>query len=573
MNKARIFASLLFAAVLTGSVADTADACTNILVTKGASKSGSTMISYSADSHTLYGELYQWPAATYTPGAMLKVYEWDTGKFMGEIPQVEKTYSVVGNMNEHQLLIGESTWGGLAELRDTTGIVDYGSLIYITLQRAKTAREAIGVMTRLVEDYGYASGGESFSIADGNEVWLMEMIAKGTKMVKGQGADKGKMINANKGAVWVAIRIPDGMISAHANHARITQIPFDDKENCLYSKDVVEFARQQGLYSGSDADFDFSKVYNPFDFSGMRGCEGRVWSVFNQVTDGMGKYEDHIQGKNPENRLPLWVKPKEKLTVKNVADFMRDHYEGTVLCMTNDLGAGPFDLPYRWRPMTFKVGENEYYNERAIATQQTGWWYVGESRSWLPDPIGGVLWFGVDDADSSPLTPIYCGSTEVPHVFASGNGHMTQYSPTSMFWLVNRVTNFAYSRYSHIHPDVERALNRWEQRCFEEQPAIDAAAMILYKQNPERAVEFLTDYSVNTAQKLFQVWSDLDQYLLVKYIDGNIKKEDSEGVFTDNGQGVHIPASPHFPGYSENWKKMVADDTGDHLKVVQPAAK
>ncbi len=366
------------------------DACTNILVTRGASKTGSTMVSYSADSHTLYGELYFRPAADYAPGAMMTVREWDTGRILGQIPQVAHTYSVVGNMNEHQLLIGESTWGGLPQLVDTTGIMDYGSLIYTALQRAKTARQAIGVMTDLVEKYGYASSGESFSIADGTEVWILELVGKGTRLVAGKGADKGRMVNADRGAVWVAIRIPDGMVSAHANQARITRIPFGDKENCLYSKDVVSFARKAGLYTGSDADFDFSATYNPLEFSAMRGCEGRVWSVFRQITDGMEKYEDHILGQNPANRLPLYVKPNDKLTVKEVAEFMRNHYENSVLTMTEDPGAGPFKLPYRWRPMTWKVDSVEYYNERAIATQQTGWWYVGESRRWLPDAIGGA---------------------------------------------------------------------------------------------------------------------------------------------------------------------------------------
>lgn len=559
MKKPQILAALLLVPAL---LLQPAAACTNVLVTKGASKTGSTMISYSADSHSLYGELYFLPAADHAPGAMRTVIEWDTGKTLGEIPEVAHTYSVVGNMNEHQLLIGESTWGGLKELRDPDGIIDYGSLIYITLQRAKTAREAVDVMTQLVADYGYCSGGESFSIADGNEVWLLEMISKGSKIVNGK--------NANKGAVWVAMRVPDGMICAHANHARITTFPLNDPENCIYSADIFDFVKEAGLYKGKNENFDFSGTFDPFDFSGMRGCEGRVWAVYNRFAPGMDKYIDHITGKNPKNRLPLWVKPTEKLSLADVAEIMRDHYEGTVLDMTKDLGAGPFEVPYRWRPMTWKVGDKEYYNERAIATQQTGWWYVGESRAWLPASIGGVLWFGVDDAAGSPLTPIYCCTTTIPESLAPGNGHMTQYSETSMFWVVNRVTNFAYSRYSHIQPDIKRAMDRFESRCYAEQPAIDAAAEMLYKQNPQLAKDFLNDYSVNTAQRLFKTWVDLDRYLLVKYIDGNTKKEDSEGVFTDNGQGRNIPASPDFPGYSDRWKEMVAGDTGEHLIVTQP---
>lgn len=554
-----ITASLIAAA----TVAQSAMACTNILVTRGASLTGSTMVSYSADSHSLYGALYYRPAATYPAGTMVDVREWDSGKILGQIPQAEQTYSVVGNMNEHQLLIGESTWGGLEELRDPDAIIDYGSLMYIALQRAKTAREAIDVMVNLVKDYGYYSGGESISIADPNEVWVLEIISKGSKIVDGK--------NVNKGAVWVARRLPDGVISAHANQARITTFPLNDPENCLYATDVISFAREAGLYKGKDKDFDFAKIYNPFDFSGMRGCEARVWSVFRQVTDGMDKYLDHVTGQNPDNRLPLWVTPKEKVSLNQVADFMRNHFEGTPLDMTCDLGAGGHKLPYRWRPMTFKVGDDEFTNERAVATQQTGWWYVGECRSWLPDPVGGVLWFGTDDAATSPLTPIYCGSTRVAPSLAEGNGHMTKYSSTSMFWIQNRVTNFAYMRYDMISKDVRRAMDRFNERCMEEQPAIDMAAKMLYEKNPAAAVDFVTDYSVNTAQRLFDTWVALDQYLLVKYMDGNVKKESSEGVFIDNGNGHNIPVGPSFPGYSEEWKEMVKQSAGPRLKVVQPA--
>ncbi len=536
-------------------------ACTNVLVTRGASKSGSTMVSYSADSHTLYGALYSYPAADHPAGAMRKIYEWDTGKYLGQIPEVAHTYSVVGNMNEHQVLIGESTWGGIERLVDTTAVMDYGSLMYVALQRAKTAREALDVMIDLVTRYGYASSGESISIADPTEVWILEIIGKGTKMVKGQ--------NVNKGAVWAAVRLPDGAVSAHANQSRITSIPTGDP-NYLCSRDVISFARAEGLFNGKDEEFSFSEVYNPFDFSGMRGCEARVWSVFRQIAPGMDQYLDYALGKNPKNRMPLWVFPDRKLDVSDVAAFMRNHYEGTPLNMTSDPGAGGNLLPYRWRPMTFKVDGDEFTNERAIATQQTGWWYVGECRSWLPDPVGGVLWFGVDDADSSPLTPFYCGINRVPWAYDSRNGHMTQYSSTSMFWAVNRVTNFGYLRYNHIHPDIKRAMDRYEQARMGEQTAIDQVAATLYKQDPARAIEFLTDYCVNSAQGLFQSWVELDHYLLVKFIDGNTKKESSEGVFIDNGNGANIPVSPLFPGYSDAWKEDVKQHTGEHLRVVQP---
>ncbi|MDR2936711.1 MAG: C69 family dipeptidase, partial [Rikenellaceae bacterium] len=503
-------------------------ACTNVLVTKGASKTGSTMISYSADSHQLYGELYYKPAAKYAPGTMMDVREWDSGRYLGQIAQVARTYSTVGNMNEYQLAIGETTYGGREGLVDTTGLMDYGSLIYIALQRAKTAREAIAVMTGLVEQYGYYSSGESFSIADPSEVWILELIGKGTKMLNGQ--------NANKGAVWVAVRIPDGYISAHANQARITTFPLNDPQNCLYSKDVISFAREMGFYKGADKDFSFSDTYAPLTFSAMRGCEARVWSVFNKVTPGMDKYIDYAMGHNPGNRMPLWVKPQEKLSVGDVMNFMRDHYEDTPMDMRNDIGAGGHNNPYRWRPMQWEVDGKEYVNERAIATQQTGFWFVTESRGWLPDMIGGLNWFGVDDAGTSCLTPIYSSANRVPLCFKEGNGDMLTYSPTSAFWLFNRVTNFAYMRYGMISADILKVVKGFTDECLTEIPAVDAAAKILYDKDPELARNFLTNYSVQRADRLFETWDALDKYLLVKYMDGNVKLEGPEGfLYNDLG--------------------------------------
>lgn len=559
--KKTLFTVCFAATVWLSASYNAANACTNMLVTKGASKTGSTMVSYTADSHTLYGALYFRPAATYPAGTMRQVREWDTGKILGEIPEVSHTYSVVGNMNEHQLLIGESTWGGLPELRDTTGLIDYGSLMYITLQRCKTAREAVEYMGWLTDTYGYYSSGESISVADPNEVWYFEIIGKGTKMKDGH--------NVNKGALWVALRVPDGMISAHANQARITTFPLNDPENCLYAKDVISFAKEAGLYKGSDKDFSYSDTYNPLNFGSMRACEARVWSIFRRSADNMEQYEDYALGYNAENRMPLWVKPNRKLSVKDVAELMRDHYQGTKIDMTQDLGAGGHKLPYRWRPMEFQVDGVSYVNERAISTQQTGWWYVGECRSWLPDPVGGVLWFGTDDTATSPLTPIYCGSTRIPECLAEGNGHMTKYSETAMFWIQQRVTNFTYLRYDYIFRDVKRAMDRFENRCLDEQPAVDVAAKMLYEKSPELAVNFITDYSVNTAQALFKQWKELDSYLLVKYIDGNIKRETAEGVFIDNGNNYNIPTSPTQPGYSEKWKRYVAEDAGEILKVLK----
>ena len=398
-----ILTALAFAVAGVGS----ALACTNFIVTKGASTDGSIMVSYAADSHQLYGCLYKHTPVKH-PAALLQVYEWDTGKYLGEIPEVAKTYATIGNMNEHSLIIGETTYGGRSELADANGIMDYGSLIYIALQRAKTAREAINVIAGLAADYGYASSGESFSIADRDEAWIMELIGKG---------------KFGKGIVWVARRIPDGYVSGHANQARITTFPKNDPENCLYSDDVISFARERGYFNGTDEEFSFCDAYAPLDFSAMRGCEARVWSFFRTVADDMDRYVDYAMGHNPANRMPLWVKPRTKVSPKTVFDAMRDHYEGTPMDMTTDIGAGGSHCPYRWRPMGFEVDGTEYVNERATATQQTGFWFVAQARPQLPDDMG-ILWFGVDDAATSCLTPIYCSATEVPECLNENNGSM-----------------------------------------------------------------------------------------------------------------------------------------------------
>lgn len=541
--------------------------CTNVIITKGASKDGSVMVSYSADSHILYGELYYHKGANFAPGTMLKVYEWDTGKYMGEIKQVPKTYTTVGNMNEHQVVITETTYGGREGLEDTTGIVDYGSLIYITLQRAKSAREAINVMTSLVKEYGYFSSGESFSIIDKDEAWILEMIGKGTKIVNGK--------NVNKGAVWVAIRIPDGYISGHANHARITQFPLNDPENCLYAPDVISFARQMGFYSGEDKDFSFSDVYAPLDFGSLRGCEARVWSAFNNLGKGfIGEkpssfFLDYAMGYNAKNRMPLYVKPIEKVSLKDLANVMRDHYEGTPMDMTKDAGAGGNVLPYRWRPMTFKVDGVSYTNERAIATQQTGFWMIGQSRNWLPDEVGGIFWFGVDDASTSVLTPVYSSTLLVPKCFEVGNGNMTTYSSTSAFWLFNRISNFAYLLYDRVAPVARAQADKFEIESMAQIANVDKAAMEAYKVSPLKAREVVTKYTVDRAAEMFSKWNSLEEYLLVKFMDGNIKKEGPDGKFLDNGNGKNIPPSPLQPGYSESWKREVVKSAGEKLKVVE----
>ncbi len=523
------------------------NACTNFLITKGATKDGSCMITYAADSHVLYGELYFWSAADHPAGSMLDIYDWDSGKYLGKIKQVPHTYSVVGNMNEHQLAIGETTYGGRKELRDSKGIMDYGSLIYTTLQRAKTAREAIKVMTDLVAEYGYASSGESFSICDPNEVWILEMISKG---------------EGNKGAVWVARRVPDGYVSGHANQARITTFPLNDPSNCIYSKDVISFARQKGYFKGKDKDFSFADAYAPISFGGLRFCDARVWAGFNKIAKGMGKYEKYARGESLKNRLPLWIKPDKKLSVQDVMDLMRDHYEGTSLDMTKDPGAGPFGNPYRWRPLTWEADGAEYCNERAVATQQTGFSFVAQSRSFLPDPIGGILWFGVDDAASTVYTPIYCGVTTTPENYAVGNGAIMEYSPTAAFWIFNMVSNFAYTRYNAIHPEIEALQKKLENKYVTYTKAIDNAAAQLYKADKNLAVEYVTDFSLNQAKNTFDQWKKLYEYLFVKYVDGNIK---TKKAVPSNHK--YIAPDVKQPGYGNEWYKRIATETGDKLKV------
>lgn len=563
--------AILLAIVLSGLMSvQTSMACTNYIVTKGASKTGSVMITYSADSHVLYGELYYWPARDYPEGALLDVYEWDTGRYLGKIRQVSHTYSVVGNMNEHQLAIGETTYGGLDGLVDPDGIMDYGSLIYITLQRAKNAREAIKVLSELLSEYGYASSGESFSISDPNEAWIFEMIGKG----------KG-----NKGAVWVARLIPDGYVSGHANQARIQTFPiatgkktsnaitskdlrriFDPAVECVYAFDVVDFARSKNLFTGKDQDFSFSDTYNPITFDGARFCDMRVWSFFRAVNEEMEQYKNYAAGHDLSKRMPLWVKPNRKLSNYDLMNFMRDHLEGTEFDMRKDIGAGPFGLPYRWRPLTWKAegDQNSYCNERATATQQTGFVFVAESRNWLPDPIGGIFWFGVDDASTTVFNPIYCGILEVPECFKVGNGNMVTYSPTSAFWLFNQVANQCYSRYDMMSADAIKLQKELETGFISETAKIDDEAKKLFEKDVWKAREYLTDYSVKTSMNTFSQWKKLSEYLLVKYIDGNVKKEkDGRFMVTDDG----YPAGPGQPGYDNKWKKSVIQDTGSKLLV------
>ena len=575
---------LLWAAIIAGSLES--EACTNVIVTRGASTDGSNMVSYAADSHQLYGELYFAPAAVWNPGDMRRINEWDTGKYLGEIPQAGRTYQRVGNMNTHQLLIAETTYGGRPELEDPKGIMDYGSLIYVALERARTAREAIDVIVDLANTYGYYSSGESFSIADKNEVWVMDLIGKGPD---------------NKGIVWVARRVPDGYICAHANQARISTFPLDDPQNCLYAPDVITFAREKGYFSGEDKDFSFCDAYAPLDFSGMRACEARAWAAFNILCDGKFTFIDengqevtrnaydyieYAMGYDKTKRFPLFVKPSRKLSVKDVADVMRDHYEGTPMDMTVDIGAGGNALPYRWRPMGFEHDGKKYINERAIATQQTGFWFVGQVRKDYPDQIGAVNWFGCDDAATSYLTPIYVSTYDVPECFRVGNGNMITYSPTSAFWMTNRVANACYKAYNIMFPTVDAEIDSWEAEMMEAVAKADKEALALYKAAetmPRRQLarndkarktadrfadvrRYLTDFSVSNAQKIFDRWVTLEQLLLVKYIDGNVKAQNPDGSFVTNGHTDCIPAKISQPGYTDKWKAAVAVDYGRILE-------
>ena len=537
------------------------DACTNVIVTPGASADGSSMVSYAADSHGLFGELYFRPAARFRAGTALAIREWDTGRPLGSIDQVARTWQTVGNINERQLIIGETTWGGREEQADPAGIMDYGSLIYITLQRASTAREAIQTIVDLAGRYGYPSEGETFSIADPKEAWVMDLVGKGA---------------GQKGIVWVARRIPDGYICAHANQARITRFPLDDPENCLYAPDVISFAREQGWYEGEDKDFSFRDVYNPLDFGGARACDARAWSAFNILGKGTFTYEedgrevsrpaadwlDYAMGYDLQGEMPLWIKPAAKVGVADVAYVMRDHYEGTPMDMTQDIGAGGNGLPYRWRPMSFEWEGKRYTNERAIATQQTGFWFVAQARAWLPDEVGALIWFGCDDAATSYLTPIYASTKAVPECLREGNGDMLHYSPTSQFWMCNRVANACYKMYDRMAPVARAAAEGFERDQLERGiPEMDAKLSKLVERGRIRkARKLMTKYTVETAQTQFAAWTKLEELLLVKFIDGNIKAQAADGSFLHTEHGPGFPDKLEYGGYNDIWKAAVARD-------------
>ena len=519
-------------------------ACTNFLVGKDASVDGSTMVSYAADSYALYGFLHYVPAADHAEGAVREVKDWDTGKPLCTIPQVAHTYNVVGNMNEHQLTIGETTWGGRPELESGEGI-DYGSLIYIALERCKTAREAIKCMTDLVAEYGYASSGETFSIADPNEVWLMELIGKG---------------KAEKGAVWVATRVPDDCIAAHANQARFTTINFKDKENWMWSKDVVKFARKQGYYTGKkDEDFNFQEAYAPYDFSGLYVCEARVWSFFRKFSNDMDKYFDFASGKTfvetggkyAGERMPLYIKPNHKVSVQELKNCMRDQYEGTPLDITQGPDAGPWNSKLRYGSLGFKLDSVQYWFERPIATQQTAWSFVAQMRGYESAKAGGIFWFGVDDAASTVYVPMYSTITEVPECFKEGNGDMYNYSPTSAWWTYNIVANWAYTKYSAMMPDIKKVQAAWEDKFNSQVAAIDAQVANM---DAAQAAEFLTKYSCAQAQESTAAWEDLGIYLFVKYLDGQERKE-KDGQFLRNAYGE--PEGPNRKPYPTEFLRSI----------------
>ncbi|MDE5957734.1 MAG: C69 family dipeptidase [Muribaculaceae bacterium] len=543
-------AFLIAAAILAPTGAE---ACTNLIAGKKASADGSVMVTYAADSHNLYGMLTHTPAADHPKGAMRKVVEWDTNKPLGEIPQPAHTYNVVGNMNEHQVCIAESTWGGHNELTDTTGtaVIDYGSLMQIALERSRTAREAIDVMTDLVSKYGYASSGESFSIADKEEVWVMEMIGKG----------------AEKGAVWIAVRIPDDAISGHANEPRIRKVNLKDKENVKYAKDMISFARKRGYFTGKDEDFSFADAFSSHSADTRRGCDGRVWTYFRRYTPEAEQYFAWVNADSNEP-MPLYFIPEKKVDLAGMQDAMRDLFQGTPYDMTGDVGAGPNHVPYRWRPMSFEVDGKEYTHERAIATQQTGWSFVSQSRNWLPDAVGGVLWFGTDDTNTTVYMPFYCSMTEIPVELQHGD--INNFDMKSNFWMNNWVANQAYHRYDLMIPDIRKVQSALEKEFIASRPAREAELKALAEAgNMEALTANVNAEGAKLARQATDAYRDLAQFLLVRYMDGNMKKTDDNGKFLNNEYG--LPLYPDFPGYDKAYYERIVKETGDHFLI--PADK
>lgn len=532
-----------------------AQACTSFLVGKNASADGSAFITYNQDDYGMFGRLHYLPAAQHAKGEMRKIYDGDTNHYHGEIAEAPYTYAVMGYINEHQVGITETTFGGRSELEDPKGIIDYVSLMTIALQRSKTAREAIRVMTSLVQEYGYASEGESFSIADPNEVWILEMIGKGPQ---------------EKGAVWVAIRIPDDCIACHANQSRIHQFNMKDKKNVMYAKDVITFARKKGYFTGKDADFSFADAYAPADFSAIRFCETRVWSFYNKWVNGMEQYLDYVDGKHigQAKPMPLYFKPKQKLSLQDVMSSMRDHYEGTPFDITKDVGAGPYEAPYRPTPLVWEHKGKKYFNERPISTQQTAGTYVIQLRASLPNAIGGVLWYGNDDPNMVAYTPVYCCASKAPECYDPKDASDVKFSWNSAFWVENWVSNMTYPRYSQLFPSVKAAREELESKYASQQAEIEAQAKALLSQDPARAKAYLTDYSAQCAKQMMNRWKQLGEYLIVKFNDQSIKPEkDGKYEMTPDGLGKAVER----PGFNENYREVITKETGD--KYLIPSSK
>ena len=549
MNK--IFASALMAVAMLGCVSE-AEACSNFIVGKKASVDGSVMCSYSADDYGMFQYLCHYPAAKHAKGEMRKIFDWDSNKYYGEIPEAAETYNVIGNINEWQVTIGETTYGGREEMVDSTGIMDYGSLIYVALQRSKTAREAIKVMTTLANTYGYNSGGETFTICDPNEAWIMEMMGKGA---------------GSKGAVWVALRIPDDAICAHANQSRIGKFNMKDKKNVMYAKDVVSFARSKGWFKGKDADFSWKMAYAKPDFSGRRFCDARAWSMLNHFYD-MSPYLDWALGKNPDAQdMPLWVVPNKKVSVQDVENVMRDHYEGTPLSVADgsDIGGGIWEMPYRPTPLMYKVDGKQYFNERPVSTQQSGFVFVSQMRSWLPREIGGVFWFANDDANMAAFTPVYCSMTERPECYNTPGADALHFSKKNAYWVCNMTSNMVYPRYSLMFPTLKEVRDSLDNSYFAAQAGVEKKAQELYAQNPQAAVKYLNDYSVEKAQQMLGRWNQLFEFMVVKYNDMIIKPTDKNGTFKKTPYG--LGATPVRPGYPEKFAKQLVKQSGDKFLV------
>ena len=549
MNK--IFASALMAVAMLGSVSE-AEACSNFIVGKKASVDGSVMCSYSADDYGMFQYLCHYPAAKHAKGEMRKIFDWDSNKYHGEIPEAAETYNVIGNINEWQVTIGETTYGGREEMVDSTGIMDYGSLIYVALQRSKSAREAIKVMTTLANTYGYNSEGETFTICDPNEAWIMEMMGKGA---------------GSKGAVWVALRIPDDAICAHANQSRIGKFNMKDKKNVMYAKDVVSFARSKGWFKGKDADFSWKMAYAKPDFSGRRFCDARAWAMLNHFYD-MSPYLDWALGKNPDAQdMPLWVVPNKKVSVQDVENVMRDHYEGTPLSVADgsDIGGGIWEMPYRPTPLMYKVDGKQYFNERPVSTQQSGFVFVSQMRSWLPREIGGVFWFANDDANMAAFTPVYCSMTERPECYNTPGADALHFSKKNAYWVCNMTSNMVYPRYSLMFPTLKEVRDSLDNSYFAAQAGVEKKAQELYAQNPQAAVKYLNDYSVEKAQQMLARWNQLFEFMVVKYNDMIIKPTDKNGTFKKTPYG--LGATPVRPGYPEKFAKQLVKQSGDKFLV------